>query len=106
MLTVTIARNATVLALKKAIVNETKLVNDRFNVDPATLRLYLTRKNSEWLTYNPHVDAILRNDAVKSPPPAPKKIHVLIELPAVGVGNPNAVSNTDKLEELIKLAIY
>ncbi|KAG6964128.1 hypothetical protein JG687_00006156 [Phytophthora cactorum] len=39
--------NADVEALQKVIVNEKKNVNDRFNVDPSSLTLYLARKEGE-----------------------------------------------------------
>ncbi|KAG6949997.1 hypothetical protein JG688_00014377, partial [Phytophthora aleatoria] len=44
---VDLERNADVEALQKVIVNEKKNVNDRFNVDPSSLTLYLARKEGE-----------------------------------------------------------
>lgn len=53
-------RNATVGSLQKAIVNEKKDVNDRFKVDPATLWLFLARKNDAWLKDDDSLDEFLR----------------------------------------------
>lgn len=46
---VKIALDAKVSALQIAIVNEKKDINRRFNVDPATLKLYLAKRGDGWL---------------------------------------------------------
>nr|AOW41674.1 CRN13 [Lagenidium giganteum] len=100
---VAIARDARVSALQKAIVNEKKDVNDRFNVDPAYLTLYLARKKQgnemKWLTGGQNVEDLLRgnvdttykkmyswlkltNDELFGPDFASgEEIHVLVKLP-------------------------
>ncbi|KAG4047354.1 hypothetical protein PC123_g17293 [Phytophthora cactorum] len=102
--------NADVEALQKVIVNEKKNVNDRFNVDPSSLTLYLARKEGEetkCLSGGQNVEDLLGGDIDATYQkmfswwklnkkelfgsdftPGEEEIHVLVELPkaAVGVG--------------------
>ncbi|TDH71167.1 hypothetical protein CCR75_008542 [Bremia lactucae] len=98
---VKIARDADVITLQTAIVNEKKGVNDRFKVDPNTVTLYLAKKNGVWLKDNIYVNNILKGDRsveyMEMRPswrltrtellgpdfqPSEAEIHVLVELPS------------------------
>ncbi|TDH71413.1 hypothetical protein CCR75_009646 [Bremia lactucae] len=98
---VKIARDADVIALQTAIVNEKKGVNDRFKVDPNTVTLYLAKKNGVWLKDDIYVENFLKGDRsvgyLKMRPswrltrtellgpdfqPSEAEIHVLVELPS------------------------
>ncbi|KAG3213983.1 hypothetical protein PC129_g15088 [Phytophthora cactorum] len=95
--------NADVEALQKVIVNEKKNVNDRFNVDPSSLTLYLARKEGEetkCLSGGQNVEDLLGGDIDATYQnmfswwklnkkelfgsdftPGEEEIHVLVELP-------------------------
>ncbi|TDH71415.1 hypothetical protein CCR75_009645 [Bremia lactucae] len=98
---VKIARDADVIALQTAIVNEKKGVNDRFKVDPNTVTLYLAKKNGVWLKDDIYVKNFLKGDRsveyMEMRPswrltrtellgpdfqPNEAEIHILVELPS------------------------
>lgn len=58
---VKIARDAEVSTLKKAIFGE-KRYKERYSFDASTLKLYLARKNGEWLKDDEHVTTFLLAD--------------------------------------------
>ncbi|TDH71280.1 hypothetical protein CCR75_005497 [Bremia lactucae] len=98
---VEIARDADVVALQTAIVNEKKGVNDRFKVDPNTVTLFMAKKNEVWLKDDIYVKNFIKGDRsveyMKMRPswrltrtellgpdflPSEAEIHVLVELPS------------------------
>nr|QUJ09340.1 crinkler 15 [Plasmopara viticola] len=103
---VEIEHDAEVEALQEAIVNKKKDVNDRFNVDPALVTLYLARKNGAWLKDDDSLDDLLSGEKIdltyrkmrpswkldddeyfkKEFQPGDKEIHILVELPEAVTG--------------------
>ncbi|KAG9404739.1 hypothetical protein AC1031_004944 [Aphanomyces cochlioides] len=108
-------------ALQKAIVHEKADINDRFNVDPADLTLYLAGKmekgkKSKWLADDDNVGSFLRGGVDKKYKemrstgklnddkyfgrkfrPIPNTIHVLVELPKDG-----SASETSTMAHMIE----
>ncbi|KAK1943984.1 hypothetical protein P3T76_005380 [Phytophthora citrophthora] len=102
---VEINRHADVETLQKVIVNKKKDVNDRFNVDPAELTLYLAGKKEDeetkWLKDDARLDDLLQGGIStdykkmrsswildgdcfgKNFQPGDGDIHVLVQIPEV-----------------------
>lgn len=59
VVSVKIARDAKARDLAKAIVDLKKGVNNRFDVDPDKLKLYLARKHHKWLAHDAAVVTLL-----------------------------------------------
>nr|QUJ09348.1 crinkler 23 [Plasmopara viticola] len=97
---VEIEHDAEVEALQEAIVNKKKDVNDRFNVHPALVTLYLARKNGAWLNDDDSLDDLLSREKIdltyrkmrsswqladteyfRDFQPGAEEIHILVELP-------------------------
>ncbi|KAL7997048.1 hypothetical protein Plhal703r1_c35g0128841 [Plasmopara halstedii] len=111
---VEIQRDADVEALQKAIVNEKKDVNLRFNVDPALVTLYLAKekkkgKKRKWLEDDDNVKGFLRGQITKKYKKmrpswklnkeeyfgdfqlGEEEIHILVEFPTQKVAAPSGV---------------